>query len=117
MPLAFEPSQRFHKLIRLPKQHYIGRRAYFLTLCTRDRTPYFRSPRIARWLLENLLQIAAQQSFSLRAYCLMPDHLPYIAAGRFPIFGPPELCQYVQTQNHVLIPRQNRKHTLANFFL
>jgi putative transposase len=81
MPPVTKPSQRFHKPIRLPKQRYIGRRAYFLTLCTRGRIPYFRSPRIARWLLENLLQIAAQHSFSLRAYCLMPDHLHVLLQG------------------------------------
>ena len=97
MPLAFEPSQRFHKLIRLPKQHYIGRRAYFLTLCTRDRIPYFRSPRIARWLLENLLQIAAQQSFSLRAYCLMPDHLHILLQGDSPSS---DLRSFVNTFKH-----------------
>src|SRR6266436_4544226 len=43
MPPPLDSSQRFHKPIRLPKQHYLGRRAYFLTLCARDRAPYFRS--------------------------------------------------------------------------
>jgi putative transposase len=97
MPSALRPAQRFHKPIRLPKQHYIGRRAYFLTLCTRDRIPYFRSPRIARWLLENLLQIAAQQSFSLRGYCLMPDHLHILLQGDSPSS---DLRGFVKTFKH-----------------
>ena len=81
MPPALDSSQRSHKPIRLPKEHYIGPRAYFLTLCTRDRIPYFRSRRIACWLLESLQQIATQQSFTLRAYCLMPDHLHALVQG------------------------------------
>ena len=76
-----EPTQRFHKPIRLPKEHYIGLRAYFITLCTRDRVPYFRSPRIARWILASLQDIAIQRSFTLRAYGLMPDHLHVLLQG------------------------------------
>ena len=81
MPSVIKPAQRFHKPIRLPKEHYLGRRTYFLTLCTRDRVPYFRSHRIARWILESLQQVAAQQSYTLRAYCLMPDHLHVLVQG------------------------------------
>jgi len=87
MPPPLDSSQRFHKPIRLAKQHYLGPRAYFLTLCAHDRIPYFRSSRIAKWLVE------------------------------FPIFGPIVLRQNVQTQNHISFPRHNRKNSLANFFL
>jgi putative transposase len=92
-----EPAQRFHKPIRLPKQHYIGRRAYFLTLCTRDRIPYFRSRHIACWLLESLQQIATQQSFALRAYCLMPDHLHVLLQGNS---SSSDLLCFVKTFKH-----------------
>jgi putative transposase len=84
MPSPLELARRFHKSIRLPKQHYLGRRCYFLTLCAPDRIPYFRSARAARWLLESLQQIAAQQSFTLNAYCLMPDHLHVLLQGDSP---------------------------------
>jgi putative transposase len=94
MRSPLEPAQRFHKPIRLPKQHYIGRRSYFLTLCTRDRIPYFRSPRIARWLLETLQQLAAQRPFTLRAYCLMPDHLHVLLQGNSPSS---DLLSFVKT--------------------
>jgi REP-associated tyrosine transposase len=97
MPSPLDSAQRFHKPIRLPKQHYIGRRAYFLTLCTRDRIPYFRSPRVARWLLESLQQITVQQSFSLRVYCLMPDHLHVLLQGDSPAS---DLLSFVKTFKH-----------------
>jgi putative transposase len=84
MSPAVKPAQRFHKSIRLPKEHYLGPRAYFLPLCTRDRVPYFRSHRIARWILESLQQTASQQSFTLMAYCLMPDHLHALVQGASP---------------------------------
>jgi len=97
MPPPLDSSQRFHKPIRLPKQHYLGRRAYFLTLCARDRAPYFRSRRIALWVLESLQQITAQQSFTLRAYCLMPDHLHLLLQGYSPSS---DLLSFVKTFKH-----------------
>jgi putative transposase len=97
MPPALEPAQRFHKPIRLSKQNYIGRRAYFLTLCTRDRIPYFRSDRIAKWVLATLQQIAVQRSFTLRAYCLMPDHLHAMLQGDAPSS---DLLSFVKTFKH-----------------
>ena len=94
---VLEPAQRFHKPIRLSKQHYIGRRAYFLTLCTCDRIPYFRPRRIARWLLESLQQTAAQKSFTVRAYCLMPDHLHLLLQGDS---ASSDLLSFVRTLKH-----------------
>ena len=97
MPSALAPAQRFHKPIRLPQQNYTGRRAYFLTLCIRERIPYFRSRRIARWLQESLQQIASQRYFTLRAYCLMPDHLQLLLQGDSPTS---DLLSFVKTFKH-----------------
>jgi|ERR1700739_1789161 len=97
MSLPLESAQHFHKPIRLPKQHYIGRRAYFLTLCTRDRIPYFRSHRFTHWLLETLQQIATQQSFTLLAYCLMPNHLHVLLQGDS---ASSDLLSFVKTFKH-----------------
>src|SRR6266403_693849 len=97
MPTALDPARPFPKPFRLPKQHYLGRRAYFLTLCARDRAPYFRSHRIALWVLESLQQITAQQSFTLRAYCLMPDHLHLLLQGYSPSS---DLLSFVKTFKH-----------------
>ncbi len=97
MPPPLDSSQRFHKPIRLAKQHYLGPRAYFLTLCAHDRIPYFRSSRIAKWLVESLQQTAIQQSFTLRAYCLMPDHLHLLLQGNSPSS---DLLCFVKTFKH-----------------
>src|SRR5258708_13283694 len=97
MPPPLDSSQRFHKPIRLPKQHYLGRRAYFLTLCARDRAPYFRSRRIALWVLESLQQITAQQSFTLRAYSPMPDHLHLLLQVNSPSSN---LFPFLKTSNN-----------------
>ena len=97
MPPAVETSQRFHKPIRLSKEHYIGHRAYVLTLCARDRIPYFRSHRTALWLLESLQQIATRQSFTVRAYCLMPDHLHVLLQGDS---ASSDLLSFVKTFKH-----------------
>jgi putative transposase len=81
MRSPLDPSQRFHKPIRLQKHNYIGSRSYFVTICTADRIPYFRSPRLARWNLDVLGKTAAAHSFTLRAFCLMPEHLHLLAQG------------------------------------
>src|SRR5258708_20100039 len=96
MPPPLDSSQRFHKPIRLAKQHYLGPRAYFLTLCAHDRIPYFRSSRIAKWLVESLQQTAIQQSFPLRAYSLIPDHLHFLLHATSP---PSNLFLFFQTFN------------------
>ena len=69
------------KNIRLPDEYYIGRRWYFVTACCQDRRPVFSDPTRARWLLEQLREIAALQAFSIHAYCVMPDHVHLLAEG------------------------------------
>lgn len=97
MSSTLEPAQGFHRPIRLPKQNYIGRRAYFLTLCTCDRIPYFRPRRIAHWLLESLQETVTRQSFTLYAYCLMPDHLHLLLQG---VSTSSDLLAFVRTFKH-----------------
>jgi putative transposase len=91
------PDLRFHKPIRLPKDHYIGPRTYFLTVCTRNRSPYFRSSRLARWALAVLTDTAAQHNFSLRAYCLMPNHLHLLAQG---LSRSADLLSFIESFKH-----------------
>lgn len=97
MPLPLDDWQRFHKPIRLPKQNYIGYRAYFLTVCTCNRIPYLSSARLAHWVLDLLRRCAIQYSFSLRAYCLMPDHIHLLAQGDSPAAN---LLPFVKTFKH-----------------
>jgi REP element-mobilizing transposase RayT len=59
---------------RLAAGHYIGLNAYFLTAITHHRQPAFRVDNVARDVIGQLLQCAAQFDFVVPAYCLMPDH-------------------------------------------
>jgi putative transposase len=71
----------YEKQLRLPAGEYIGRRAYFVTVCTENRAKFFSDPVTGHWLLEKLLAAAARFDFSLHAYCVMPDHLHFLSEG------------------------------------
>ena len=70
-----------HKNIRLGRSNYIGRRWYFVTVCCHERRPLFTSTARAQWLLRHLKQASLQFSFAIHAYCMMPDHLHFLAEG------------------------------------
>ena len=69
----------YKKQLRLPHSDYIGRRAYFVTVCTENRATFFSDSATGRWLLEKLFATAAQSNFTLHAYCVMPDHLHFVS--------------------------------------
>jgi len=69
------------KRLRLPQQDYRGRRIYFTTICCADRRPSFKDLSTGHWALSQLSALAAQHSFSLHSFCLMPDHLHFVAEG------------------------------------
>lgn len=71
----------FKKRLRLPPDHYVGRRIYFVTIGTEKRAPFFANQSTGQWLLNHPLEIAAQQSFSFHAYCVMPDHVHFLWEG------------------------------------
>ena len=71
----------YKKQLRLPHNAYIGRRIYFITLCTEHRATFFSAPSTGRWLLEKLIAFAAYSDFALHAYCAMPDHVHFICEG------------------------------------
>jgi len=75
-----DPSS-WHKDIRLPPEHYLGSRWYFVTLCAFEHKHYFRSKTLADWLLRALRKDCVEHSFLLRAYCLMPNHLHMLLQG------------------------------------
>lgn len=77
-------NDRYHKQIRLGREEYSGHKAYFVTMCAFERRQYFRSDRLARWLLSALEQEAGLHEFLLPAYCLMPDHLHVLAVANLP---------------------------------
>ena len=69
------------KNIRLESGNYRGRRTYFVTLCFDKRRRLGANPRIARWIIGELLKHADACGFFVHAYCVMPDHVHVLAAG------------------------------------
>ncbi len=69
--------RRFH----LSKNFYIGRRTYFLTICSAGRAQIFLNRTLAEKVILFLKQDAAATDFLLHAWCLMPDHLHILAEG------------------------------------
>lgn len=71
----------YHKYPRLSSENYFGRRSYFVTICCAERLSVFTDLAAGRNALSKLLDAAAKYSFSLHAYCLMPDHLHFVCEG------------------------------------
>jgi putative transposase len=63
---------------RLEAADYKGYRAYFLTICTHNRTRPFTDAAIVAPVLRQFLRVAAGQRVEVLAYCFMPDHLHLI---------------------------------------
>ena len=60
---------------RLGAPAYVGRRWYFVTICAGGRRPVFQDAELVSTLLTELEQTCAEHTFSLYAYCFMPDHV------------------------------------------
>lgn len=66
----------FHrKPNRLPQDFYLGRRIYFVTICTRERRSLFTHAGLVSLLLDVLRAECSAHSFGDYAFCFMPDHL------------------------------------------
>jgi len=74
----------FHKNIRLSPLNYVGSQSYFVTFCCFNRRPIFSDASLCTWLLETLRAESAARSFAIHAYCVMPDHLHFLAEGLTP---------------------------------
>jgi len=70
------------KQVRLPNAYYLGYRAYFVTICTRERRRVFDSAAIVNSLLEVLRDQASRSQFNVYAYCFMPDHCHFLLEGK-----------------------------------
>ena len=69
------------KSIQLRRPNYLGQQIYFATLCCFAGRSVFKPPARCSWLLELLSKEATSTHFSVHAYCLMPDHLHFLAQG------------------------------------
>jgi len=69
------------KKIRLAGEKYRGRGWYFITICCRERRTPFADPAKAQWIIARLRDSALEGQFRIPAYCVMPDHLHFLAEG------------------------------------
>jgi putative transposase len=69
------------KYTRLASKNYIGKGAYFFTICCARRLPHLADSFIAHAVLQILLDTASSRSFTIHAYCLMPDHIHILVGG------------------------------------
>lgn len=81
METSLMPAALQRKNIRLPADHYRGRKFYFLTLCFESRRRFGANSRVAAWLISNIQKHSAAWRFFVHAYCVMPDHLHILASA------------------------------------
>ncbi len=69
------------KGIRLPRTEYLGRQAYFVTICCRQRKRFFADSLRANELVSTLRALGSDFRFAIHAFCVMPDHIHFLADG------------------------------------
>ena len=74
-------TTRLRRSPRLKDFDYVGPYAYSLTFVTRRRATLFREADIVQLVEAALLRACAQHTFTLHAYCFMPDHLHVLVSG------------------------------------
>jgi REP-associated tyrosine transposase len=65
----------------LSPEQYFGHQIYFITICCDHRRAHLADAKNAEFVLRLLLECAANCSFRLHAYCIMPDHIHFLAEG------------------------------------
>ena len=70
-----------HAAKRFPRFSYIGTHEYSITCCTFSRRRYFTMNQVVDVVRTKLLHIAGVSRFEIPAYCFMPDHVHFVAAG------------------------------------
>ena len=66
---------------RLNSFSYLGFYRYSLTFCTNFRAKVFVEKDAVQLVLLQFLRAAAEEEFSVLAYCFMPDHVHFLAQG------------------------------------
>ena len=72
------------KNIRLTRDEYIGKRIYFLTICSEERRRIFQDSARAQALVDELRKVAARMNVLVHAYCIIPDHVHVLVEGKTP---------------------------------
>lgn len=67
--------------IHLPGHNYLGRRRYFIGVCTEGRRPVFADRVLGHSVFKCLRECAARAGFLMHAVCVMPDHVHAVVEG------------------------------------
>lgn len=70
------------KGIRLTRREYVGRRIYFITICSEERIPIFREANRAKVVVEALKTVSRSMDVLVHAFCVMPDHVHVLVEGK-----------------------------------
>lgn len=74
----------FRKIARLSADDYIGQRSYFVTICRDLKRKHLAESNVASRVLYVMKECAARRAFTLHAFCIMPDHVHFLAEGTRP---------------------------------
>ena len=70
------------KEIRLPREEYVGKKIYFITVCAEERRPIFLDGNRANISIEALKRISQSMHFLVHAFCIMPDHVHFLVDAK-----------------------------------
>ena len=69
--------------IRLPQIAYSRGNAFFITICTHDKSPWFRDyPSLCNTAAQYLHTLASTCKVNVYAWCIMPDHVHLLLHGK-----------------------------------
>jgi putative transposase len=66
---------------RLKQLSYVGLQRYSLTFCTDWKRRWFENADAVDLVLSQFLRVAANEGFTVLAYCFMPDHVHLLIEG------------------------------------
>jgi putative transposase len=70
--------------LRLARHEYLGRRIYFVTICTEGRRSIFQDANRATAAIATLRKVSETMNFLVHAFCLVPDHAHILPEGKTP---------------------------------
>jgi REP element-mobilizing transposase RayT len=78
------PLEFTRKAHRLDPNEYLGEKWFFVTICCENRKEIFRASDKALWVIDFLQVESVRNQFLIEAFCVMPDHLHFLAFGIAP---------------------------------
>ena len=79
--MGIDTTKPFPKRPRLSDFDYLGSYAYFITILTHDRSPFFKAAAIVDTVANYLFETGRLRRFKVICYCFMPDHLHLLPVG------------------------------------